>query len=161
VTVHDTSCTNGVLRLGGSGYVSIGDRPSLEITNAITMAAWVCPSSIAGDRPILAKEGNSGRQAYWFGIYEGRFGLLLGDGSGWGIGARNAGPLTANEWCHLAVTWDGAEWRCYRNGVLAGAGSYSGTLPVSGAPLQLGQNSELASTSSPARWTACNFGTAR
>jgi hypothetical protein len=44
------------------------------------------------------------------------------------------------------VTWNGSVWRCYQNGNLVGEGRYSGELPVSSAPVQIGQNSEFNTT---------------
>lgn len=138
---------NRALNLNGaSAHVNVGDRPALDLRSALTLEAWVNPRVASGDHPIVAKEGGGGRQAYWFGVFQDRFGLLLGNGSGWGLDARSSGLVSTGLWTHLAVTWDGANWACYQNGALVGAGAYAGTLPDSPAPLQLGQNSEYAST---------------
>jgi hypothetical protein len=131
---------------GASAHVNVGDRPALDLTHALTLEAWVNPRVASDDRPILAKEGGGGGQAYWFGLYQNRFGLLLGNGSGWGLWARSSGLVSTGQWTHLAVTWDGANWACYQNGALVGTGAYAGTLPNSAARLQIGQNSEFAST---------------
>jgi hypothetical protein len=136
----------GACCFNGSEHIDIGNEPSLNIKSAITMAAWVLPRQSTGDHPIIAKEGAGGRQTYWFGIYQGRFGLLLGGGGGWGLDARAFGNIPTDKWQHLAVTWNGADYSCYCNGAIVGTGRYSAQVPSSAAPVQIGQNSEFAST---------------
>jgi hypothetical protein len=139
--------TNRVLGVNGAnGYVNVGSYPALDLRSALTFEAWVNPRVASGDHPILAKEGGGNRQTYWFGVFQNRFGLLLGNGNGWGLDARSSGLVSTSQWTHLAVTWDGTNWACYQNGARVGAGSYTGTLPTTTTPLQIGQNSEWAST---------------
>jgi len=136
----------GACVFNGDGYIDAGNSHSLDIKSAITMVAWVLPQQSTGDHPIIAKEGDEGRQTYWFGVYNCRFGLLLGNGRGWGLDARCNGDVSPDQWQHLAATWDGSIWRCYQNGVLVGNGRYSATIPNSRSPVQIGQNSEARNT---------------
>ena len=126
---------------GADDGVWIDDDPLLDITGPITMEAWVYATAPGGDEPILAKEHSSGQQQYWFGVYYDGFGLLLGNGSGWGLMARSSGSVPAGSWIHLASVWDGAAWFNYADGVLVEQGTWSGTPPATGHPLTIGVNS--------------------
>ncbi len=126
---------------GNGDYVYIGDTDSVDITGPITMEAWVYSEEPSGDEPILAKEYSGGHQQYWFGVYQGRFGLLIGNGSGWGLYARGSGSIPANTWVHLASVWTGSAWYNYQDGVLVGSGAYSATPPSTDEPLTIGINS--------------------
>jgi hypothetical protein len=131
---------------GGDDMVHIGDDPTLDITGPITMEAWVYSENPNSDEPVLAKEYAGGLQQYWFGVYYGGFGLLLGDGSSWGLVARSSGQIDASTWTHLASVWDGATWSNYQDGFLVETGTYTGTVPVSDQPLTIGINSGYDNT---------------
>ncbi len=132
----------GTLHFDGAGdYVYIGDDASVDITGPITMEAWVYAEDPDNDEPILAKEYSSGRQQYWFGVFYGHFGLLIGNGSGWGLNARGSGNVPANTWTHLASVWTGTTWYNYQDGVLVGSGSYTTSPPSTSEPLTIGINS--------------------
>ncbi|MBN2493011.1 MAG: hypothetical protein JXR96_00365, partial [Deltaproteobacteria bacterium] len=124
----------------------VGDDDALDITAAISFEAWVYSTAPGTDAPILAKENSGGRQQYWFGVFFGHFGLLLGNGSGWGLNQRGSGTVVANTWTHLASVWDGTHWYNYQDGVLVGTGAYTGTLPTSDQPLTIAINSGYDNT---------------
>jgi hypothetical protein len=126
---------------GADDGVWIDDDPLLDITGPITMEAWVYATAPGGDEPIIAKEHSSGQQQYWFGVYYDGFGLLIGDGSGWGLMARSSGAVPTGSWIHLASVWDGSAWFNYADGVLVEQGTWGGTPPVTSHPLTLGVNS--------------------
>lgn len=130
-------------------WVNFGNNSSLQIANAISFSAWVKSSNPSRDAPILAKEGG-GAMSYWFGVYHGKFGVLLDqDGVGsspWAGYDRDNGAILANTWVHLASTWDGTTIRHYVNGKETNNASYSVPIYVSNAPLTLGVNSNYNST---------------
>jgi len=131
---------------GSDDRVWIGDAPEVDITGPITMEAWVNASNPGSDEPVLAREAGGGQQQYWFGVYGGGFGLLLGNGGGWGLLERTSGSVAANTWYHIASVWDGSTWTNYQDGVPVDSGSYSGTPPSTVQPLTLGINSAYDST---------------
>ncbi len=131
---------------GIGDMVWIGDQPEVNITGPITMEAWVSPTHPGSDEPVLAKEYSGGQQQYWFGVWGNGFGLLLGDGGGWGLWARTSGSVVADEWTHIASTWDGAAWTNYQDGVEVDSGAYNGTIPGTGQPLTIGINSAYDGT---------------
>jgi hypothetical protein len=161
-----TGVTGGAIYLDGttgSGctYVRVEDSASLDITSAISFAAWIREDDITRDAPIISKEGPGGLECYVFGAFglptdanggptaPGDFGVLLsGTGNaGWLEWGRDAGTLRQGIWTHLAVTWDGNTVRYYTNGVaLSFTRSYFGQLNVSSAFLAIGENAEWFNT---------------
>ncbi|MBN2476327.1 MAG: hypothetical protein JXB62_17070, partial [Pirellulales bacterium] len=132
---------------GQDDSVYVGDPSSLDLSGSLTFEAWVFPANAGSDEPVMAKEGPGGNQAYWFGVYQGQFGLLLNDGSnGWALDARHSGSVSNLQWQHIASTWDGTTWKNYLNGALVGEGTWTGQLIDSPAPLTLGSNSDFNST---------------
>jgi hypothetical protein len=96
--------------------VVIPDSPDFELTNALTMGAWVYPTA------------NS-----WgiFGRFIGAnvpYSLTMNNAGGVGMGLQSAGvidnlftPIVYQTWTQVTATWDAAsgEMRVYLNGVLA------------------------------------------
>jgi len=127
----------------GSTYVSIPDKASLHIANALSCAAWVRCDDVGRDAPILAKEG-IGKMCFWFGAFgTARFGVLLDrDGnSPWELMDRDQGALPPGLWAHLVSTWDGTTVRHYLNGVqLQETATLTGPLHTSDGPLIIGSN---------------------
>jgi len=133
---------DGSLYLDGSNdYVFMGDDNLLDITGSITMEAWIYAEAPSGDEPVLAKMSSFTTSQYWFGVYNGGFGLMLGDASGWGLEARSSGAISADSWIHIASVWDGSAWYNYQDGVLADSGGYSAAMVTGNEPLTIGIDS--------------------
>ncbi|MGB5743956.1 MAG: LamG-like jellyroll fold domain-containing protein, partial [Sedimenticolaceae bacterium] len=118
------------LSFDGDDMVRIADHPSLQMTNNVTMEAWINPAvGGTGSQLILNKEGE-----YELGITadtgEIKFAFAnQGAPDFWSW--HNTGHfVTAGEWTHVAVTYDGVagEARTYINGVLVDTFSQSGAL---------------------------------
>ena len=110
---------------GVNDWVTIPDASSLDLTNGMTLEAWVRPSTLGGWRTVVFKERPGG---VVYGLYADQAGgRPLGQVY---IGSeRNAigtSSLPLNAWTHLATTYDGAVVRLYVGGVLAGSSSSRG-----------------------------------
>jgi len=122
-TIYGAKWTQG--KIGGAlsfdgvdDYVRVPDSDSLDITNAITIEAWVnCGSSPAGNlRSIVRKESTYALRFYSDGTLEGLV---------W-IGGRykSSGIVPAsiawvpNRWVHWTFTYDGSSMKIYKNGIL-------------------------------------------
>ena len=98
-------------------------RPRLRLTTAMTLEAWVNPTTVSSAwRDVIYK----GDDNYYLE------GTSMNAGRPGGGGTFSATPLYAattlvpNTWTHLALTYDGAALRIYFNGVLASTQAASG-----------------------------------
>jgi PKD repeat protein len=126
---------------GSSSLVSVADSNSLDLTNGMTLEAWVYPTvALSSWRSVIAKEQTAGAVYYLeansdsnvpaFGIYAGGEQTLLGTAT-----------LPANAWSHLAASYDGTTQRIYVNGVQVASRAQTGTISTSAGVLRIGGNS--------------------
>ena len=110
----------GALEFDGSGArVLVPDADSLRLTTAMTLEAWVNPSTVSDAWRDVIYKGNdnyylsatstqpSGVPAGG-GIFDGSYGEAFG-----------TSVLAPNTWTHLAVTYDGSALSLYVNGAPA------------------------------------------
>jgi hypothetical protein len=122
---------------GTSARVRVNDAPSLDLSTAMTLAAWVRPSNVSGSwRDVIFKgddmyylEATSppGRPAMG-GTFSG--GPLYGPSS-----------LPVNTWTHLAASYDGATLRLYVNGLAVASRVRTGPIATSNLALEIGGDS--------------------
>jgi hypothetical protein len=126
---------------GSSSWVTIPDHPSLDLTTGATLMAWVYPTLLGSYRTVIMKETVGGAAYY---LYSGPGDLAMGGGgfAGGTYHETSGGVvLPLNAWTHLATTYDGANIRVYRNGVLVATLANTGSFDQSNSPLRLGGNS--------------------
>jgi PKD repeat protein len=124
---------NALVFNGSSGRVDIPDTPSLRLSTAMTLEAWVSPTTASGRWCDIVYKGNDN---YYLTASSNRSGIPAGR-----VGVRRlygTSPLAANTWTHLAVTYDKATLRLYVNGVEASSVAYTGDIVTSANPLQIG-----------------------
>jgi glucose/arabinose dehydrogenase/PKD repeat protein len=120
--------------------VTIGDSPSLRLTGAMTLEAWVNPATVSSAwRDIMVK----GDDDYYLMATSTPSSVPVGAGIFGGVKARAFGtsPLALSTWTYLATTYDGASIKLYVNGVLVATTVKTGTIQSSTNPLQLGGDS--------------------
>ena len=124
---------------GTSSRVTVPDAASLQLTSAMTLEAWVYPTTVTnswrdviqkGDDNyyLMATSTNSSRPAGG-GIIGGSFAPAYGTAA-----------LATNTWSHLAVSYDGAAVRLYLNGTQVSSVAKTGSILTSTSPLTIGSD---------------------
>jgi hypothetical protein len=118
----------------------VPDANALDLTNAMTMEAWVNPTTLTNWRTILMKEAPTGL-AYGLYAHDGsRPAAYIRIGSA-DIGQQGTAALAANTWTHVAATYDGTTLRLYINGVQVSTTTVTGAVVATTGVLRLGGNS--------------------
>lgn len=127
---------------GQDGYVEIGPSKGLEIASAGTIEVWCCPKTIQGglvnwstgggwpdERLVLAVNTYQGSEALTVSLADGKDAQPL----------REFGRLLPDQWCHLAITFDGESVQVYRDGLLITSAKQGVRPDTAGVPLWIGR----------------------
>ena len=133
--VTNDQCVSGkCLKFDGSAsFVNPGTGSSLNITNAITVEAWVNPAQWAGVDPnemIIYNRGvySSNNQGFLVGLLGQNLWFQLGNGSTF-VTITSSSNYSINKFQHVVFTWDGSTMKMYINGVQdATTGSITGSI---------------------------------
>jgi hypothetical protein len=121
---------------GGNQLVSVPDDPSLDLECAMTLEAWVNPSSYyIWGAIILKASGNSWVNGY--GVYS-RNGEVVFMPRGFSYQHFSGYTLPLDTWTHIACTYDGASSKIYINGSLVSTQAISGDIPQNNFNLGIG-----------------------
>lgn len=127
---------------GSNSYVTVADKNSLDLTNGMTLEAWVYPTAtMSGWRSVLLKEQTGGLAYGLYANSDTNKPVASINISGNDKNLPGVSALTANAWTHLAATYDGATERLFVNGVQVAKQAQTGNIPVSTGALRIGGNS--------------------
>jgi hypothetical protein len=127
---------------GSSAYVEVPDNSLLDITQAITIAAWTNMRTTASGELAIVSKGGWAANDLPYEVTE-----TPGDVIFWQFyndqGRDSCSPVCppAGEWHHIAATYDGKIFRCYIDGELGEEWAYAGTMPKNTAALTIGMRS--------------------
>ncbi len=124
---------------GANDMVTVADVAALDLTDAMTLEAWVYPTALSGWRTVMLKEA-SNDLAYALYAHDNAPRSAGYASIGGSTSVQGADTLPLNTWTHLALTYDGAVLRLYENGVEVGTQSVAGAIATSSGPLQIGGN---------------------
>ncbi len=123
---------------GVNDWVTVADAAALDLTNRMTLSAWVRPDTLGAWRNLIMKETSANlayslyahdgtRPASW--VYTNQY-----------RSAAGGSALPLNAWSHLAVTYDGATLRLYRDGAQLAQTAFAQNMITSTQPLRIGGN---------------------
>jgi hypothetical protein len=107
---------------GDNSYVELDNPAGLNFTGPLTLEAWILPDSQQFEAYILGHGYNDTGSGEVFLRIEGTQ-YQIGSVFGRAVFTVPAGDLGGGNWIHLAGTYDGANWKLYRNGALVGTGA--------------------------------------
>jgi len=134
-----------VLSLDGEGdYVDCGNNPAFDITDSITVAAWVNIDTVPHDWTAIVAKGNS---AWRLSTYydQRKFHFAVTDpvtNMSWVNGGTE---IAACEWHHVCGTYDGANIRLYVDGVEDPKSpvAYNGNIDTNSWEVLIGENTQF------------------
>jgi len=130
---------------GTNAWVTVNDANSLDLTNGMTLEAWVNPTALSGGssngwRTVILKQqtsnlvyglyGNTDQNRPSSHVYIG------GD-----LDTVGTAQLPLNTWRHLAATYDGSTLRLFVDAVQVSTRAVSGNITASSNQLRIGGNS--------------------
>jgi hypothetical protein len=106
---------------GTGNYVDAGNGSNLNISNAITIEAWIKLAAIPNNPySTIISKGNGTTTSYWMDIRSGGYILFGGYTSGGKDCYQNTGLkiTNANQWYHIVGTYDQMASKVYIDGQL-------------------------------------------
>lgn len=119
--------------------INCGNDPILDLTDALTITAWVYMDAWGGFERVVSKFESVGP---WHG-----YDIYVDPADLWHLQGRIPGPIANgvstvpvphNAWFHMAATYDGANIRLYSNGVPDSVTPFVGAFFPTTVPLRIG-----------------------
>ena len=135
-----TGHSGGALSFNGlNSSVTVPNSASLAPSAAVTVEAWVRPSTNASWRTVALKTQNAGALSY--ALYSssdtGPASMVYTSAE---RGAAAPSGLSTTRWSHLTAVYDGSGTRIYVNGKLIATTAARGSIAESGGALKIGGN---------------------
>jgi PKD repeat protein len=146
-SIYGATWTTGIdgyaLSFNGNDYAHVFS-PDFNLHSAVTITAWIHPSTMRGYGRIAAKTHSSNTSPWvLYGLSLNPEGYALMElasdtDRGW---AKSAAPIPLHRWTHLAGTYDGQSIKLYINGQLETTSPFTGPLTLNHEPFSIGRSS--------------------
>jgi hypothetical protein len=125
----------GVQFTSAKDIVQVPDEPQFTIDQHVGVAAWVNPTTVSGDQPIVIKRLNN-KTAFSLGIHNGNIEMSVVLSTGKTVISR--APIAAGKWTHVAGLYDGTFVFLFINGQQFGQVFAAGNVRDVFAPIRIG-----------------------
>jgi concanavalin A-like lectin/glucanase superfamily protein len=138
------ACASGISGLGveirsAKDVITVPDQPQFALATRIAVAAWVKPTVVTGDQPIVIKRLND-ETAFSLGIHQGNIEMSVVLTTGKTI--ISSAPIEAGVWSQVAGMFDGEFVYLFLNGQQFGQVYAAGTIRDVFAPLRIGATTQ-------------------
>jgi uncharacterized repeat protein (TIGR01451 family) len=125
---------------GVNDYVEVPDSPSLDITDTITIEAWVEPASTIQDSgaAICTKGTGAGGESWNLDIISDGFRFMRRQNDGASYIKAVSGTFSSVQWYHLVGVVDGGHILIYVNGVKTTGNSYTRSFDINDHIVSIG-----------------------
>ena len=145
-TWTDNGKFGGALYFGGDDYVLVPSSPSLEITDELTLEAWI-KVHYSVDSTILTKRYRFSEVGYGLHFWDSERVVSFNVGASMyeGLKTREI-SLELDNWYHIAGTYieSTGEWKIYVNGALENSLTRPGELAANNAPIYIGSHNSTS-----------------
>ncbi|MCP4612856.1 MAG: tetratricopeptide repeat protein [Planctomycetes bacterium] len=138
---------NGALMFGGKGtYINIGRDSDFDITDQITVSAWIKVNKFDQEWQAIIAKGDSAwrvqRNQNEDSLEFACTGLKIPSGTPWGnlLGKRS---INDGQWHHIAGIYDGKKMYLIIDGDVDASQPASGRINKNNAPVYIGNNAEM------------------
>ncbi len=122
---------------GSNDYINISDSASLDITENITLMAWINPNS-GSNNLIVGKVFGNSNDAYLIRLSSSNLQFQFGTGPIFKTLNSNI-SINNGVWTQVVATYDKSNMKVFVDGVYAGNLSYSGSILTTALPLNIGR----------------------
>ncbi len=139
-----SDCVPGISGLGvefrtAKDVVQVPDEPQFVVGPRVAVAAWVHPTTVTGDQPIVIKRLNN-QTSFSLGVHNGNIEMSVVLTTGKTIISQ--APIAAGTWTHVAGMYDGTFVYLFINGQQFGQVFAAGTLRDVFAPIRIGATTQ-------------------
>ena len=121
---------------GASGFENMGTPASLDLTNTLTLDAWINPSDSNKNGVYFGKASSSQNDYALFLLGDLTGCIKTSDGAEHFLHTGFVPP--AGQWTHIALVYDGSNEIVYANGIEVGRLAVSGNIASEGIPFFIG-----------------------